>query len=236
MHDLDDNWKSSWGGEDTTSQTSLLSTGAERIVYSLLNGRGLGKPNSIPVGSDLFFELKDAYIHIDLKTVQTNNIGDFNTNIFVGDNQNSYKGNIRSQIKDKTKKTKPGKILRSYTPNLPTTYTSKKTKKTKPCLSYFICILYDAVSLEVEIINILSMPNGDLYDLYKDSPLKAGKNKGQIRFNFEACETFTALPNNPPRNLIIYIEDQIQNKSYFKKLEYLYSIYMKQKQSTKGEV
>ena len=30
-------------------------------------------------------------------------------------------------------------------------------------------------------------------------------------------------------------EDQIQNKSYFKKLEYLYSIYKKQKQSTKGE-
>jgi urate oxidase len=76
------------------------------------------------------------------------------------------------------------------------------------------------------------MPNGDLYDLYKDSPLKAGKNKGKTRFNFMACETFTALPNNPPRNLIIYIEDQIQNKSYFKKLEYLYSIYKKQKQST----
>ena len=50
------------------SGISDFAVGAERIVYSLLNGKGIGQPNSAPVGADLFFEVKDAFIHIDLKT------------------------------------------------------------------------------------------------------------------------------------------------------------------------
>ena len=34
---------------------SNFSVGAERIIYSLFNGKGIGQPNSSPVGSDLFF-------------------------------------------------------------------------------------------------------------------------------------------------------------------------------------
>ena len=61
--DIKDDW---WGLY--SSGISDFSTGAERIVYSLLNGKGIGQPNSCPVGSDLFFEVKDAFIHIDLTT------------------------------------------------------------------------------------------------------------------------------------------------------------------------
>ena len=37
------------------SGISDFAVGAERIVYSLLNGKGIGKPNSAAVGADLFF-------------------------------------------------------------------------------------------------------------------------------------------------------------------------------------
>ena len=69
------------------SGISDFAVGAERIVYSLLNGKGIGQPNSCPVGADLFFEVQDAFIHIDLKTVGASltgktNIGDYTKNIF----------------------------------------------------------------------------------------------------------------------------------------------------------
>lgn len=78
--DIKDDWLGLYGTNEA-KEISDFSVGAERIIYSLLNGKGIGQPNSSPVGSDLFFEVEDAYIHIDLKTVQEENIGDFTTSI-----------------------------------------------------------------------------------------------------------------------------------------------------------
>lgn len=58
-------WKDCWA----IANKGDFSVGAERIIYSLINGKCTGQPNSCPVGSDLFFEVDDAFIHIDLKTV-----------------------------------------------------------------------------------------------------------------------------------------------------------------------
>ncbi|MCU9939554.1 hypothetical protein NW739_01940 [Mycoplasmopsis felis] len=80
--DIKDDWLGLYGTNEGEG-ISDFSVGAERIIYSLLNGKGIGQPNSSPVGSDLFFEVEDAYIHIDLKTLQEENIGDFTTSIFV---------------------------------------------------------------------------------------------------------------------------------------------------------
>ena len=99
---ISNDWKSIWG-----TKISSYSTGAERVIFSLLNGKGIGIPNSSPVGSDLFFEVKDAFIHIDLKTVGTKNIGDFDKSIFIGTNQNSYKHHML--VYEKTKKEKKRK-------------------------------------------------------------------------------------------------------------------------------
>lgn len=60
----------------------------------------------------MFFEVNDAYIHIDLKTVQTDNIGDYNTSIFVRENQNSYNGNIEVR----------GGVRQDYEPAFPYYY------------------------------------------------------------------------------------------------------------------
>ena len=158
--------KNDWSGK-YGAEISNFAVGAERIIYALINGKGVGQPNSSPVGADMFFEVEDAFIHIDLKTVQTRNIGDITKSIFVGRNQNSYKGKI---IVSK----KGGKIERSYEPALPTFY-NKKKKNEKICLSYFITILYEDIDLNILNINIICMPNGELESHYKTRVLRPGK-------------------------------------------------------------
>src|SRR5699024_7230359 len=108
---IKDDWIGLYGREGGEG-ISDFAVGAERIVYSLLNGKGIGQPNSAPVGADMFFEVKDAFIHIDMKTVNMNNIGDFTNSIFIGENQNSYKEDI----------VKRGGVVEHYEPALPTFY------------------------------------------------------------------------------------------------------------------
>lgn len=133
MDEIRADWDGLYGG---TGNISQFDVGCERIVYALLNGKIAGKPNSNPVSSDLFFEVEDAYIHIDLKSVTTNegtvrnasgtindNIGDFNTSIFIGENQNSYQGNMI------VNEGKPNERTDLYTPNLPFFYTKSNGDK-----------------------------------------------------------------------------------------------------------
>ncbi|WP_311481840.1 hypothetical protein [uncultured Anaerococcus sp.] len=172
---------------------SDFSVGAERIVYALINGKGIGDPNSCPVGSDMFFEVEDAFIHIDLKTVNMDNLGDFTSSIFVGENQNSYRGTIEKQ----------GGAKEEYTPNLPTFYNEGKDNQ-KICLSYFITILYDKETLDINVISIDSMPNGKLFKHYGNRPLRAGKNPGKARFNINEVNKFELIPNSPSRIKVVY--------------------------------
>lgn len=189
---------------------SDFAVGAERIVYALINGKGIGQPNSNPVSSDLFFEVEDAYIHIDMKTVITDNINDFRESIFVGENQNSYRG----------KMVVSGGKSRDYRPNLPTFYL-KGTKSQKVCLTYFITILSDPKTLDVILISLMCMPNGELYSVYGSDVLKAGKNPGKARFSFAKVPTFKLLGNGDDylRVKVIYfnelMDDDIKNQLVF---------------------
>jgi len=201
MEDIRSDWEGLYGNED--GGTSVFDVGCERIVYALLNGKIAGRPNSSPVSSDLFFEVDDAYIHIDLKSVttsegtSTDNIGDFSTSIFVGENQNSYKGII---IKNEGR---PTEYTENYNPNLPTFY-SKSNGDKKITLTYFVCLLNSSVSNEPQLISIMCMPNGKLVSHYGSRPLKAGKNPGKARFNFINIPTFELLEGEKKRVRIIY--------------------------------
>lgn len=201
-------WFPYWASEGNSD----FSTGAERIVYTLFNGKGIGQPNSSPVGSDLFFEVEDAYIHIDLKTVRTTNIGDYKECIFVGENQNSYN---HFMVVDKTKK-------REYNPHLPHFYTKEDGKK-KPCLTYFVTILHESENLDILMICILCMPNGALSEVYKEKPLKAGKNPGKTRFNFKEVPNFLLLSNEKRRIRLAYLnrEAVLNNQKYKKELGFI---------------
>ena len=199
------------------SGISDFAVGAERIVYSLLNGKGIGQPNSCPVGADLFFEVQDAFIHIDLKTVGASlsgktNIGDYTKNIFVGTNQNSYKGYMIVNEGGEKEET------REYIPSLPTIY-NKGTAHEKICLSYFVTILYDKDTLDTLVMSIVCMPNGELEPHYKTRVLQAGKNIDKTRFRFTNIPDFELLDRNTKRIKVVYFDENM-DEAYKKKLKF----------------
>lgn len=205
-------WEKFWG-----DNTSDYAVGAERIYYWLFNQFGV--PNSAPVGSDLFFERKDAYIHIDIKSVTLKNIGDTSGKIFVGDNQNSYAGNI--VVKDGS--------MRSYQGQLPFVYSKRHKGKIieKPCLTYFIVLLHDTDLHDLNLMYICSMPNGFLYTTYGDEVLSAGKNPGKIRYNFKQASNFLNLPGKPSRLFVLHWNEKMDVKIK-KKLKFFEEIYKNQ--------
>lgn len=194
--------RADWDGKYGTGRggTSEFDVGCERIIYALLNGKIAGRPNSSPVSSDLFFEVDDAYIHIDLKSVTTSegttdndNINDFCEDIFIGRNQNSYNYDMEVRVKksdctpemiaefeteaDRDKKTIT--VRRPYIPNLPHFYTKSNGDK-KITLTYFVCLLNSTISSDTQMVSILCMPNGLLSEHYGTRPLKAGKTIDKI--------------------------------------------------------
>lgn len=190
--------KNDWIGKYGTN-ISDFAVGAERIIYALFNGKGVGQPNSCPVGADMFFEVNDAFIHIDLKTVQTRNIGDITKNIFVGSNQNSYKAEIK---KENGTSFAPPRI---YEPALPTFYNKGKVDE-KICLTYFITIVYEDVNLNILNINLLCMPNGQLVDHYGSKVLSPGKNPDKARFSFTKIPNFELLDEPKTRVKVVYFD------------------------------
>jgi len=204
------------------SGISDFAVGAERIVYSLLNGKGIGQPNSCPVGADLFFEVQDAFIHIDLKTVGASltgktNIGDYTKNIFVGTNQNSYKGYMIVNEGGENEE------VREYIPSLPTIYNKNKINE-KVCLSYFITILYDKDTLDTLVMSIVCMPNGELEPHYKTRVLQAGKNLDKTRFRFTNIPDFELLEENKKRIKVVYF-DKKMDENYKKKLSFFEELF-----------
>ncbi len=179
--------------------------GAERILYYFMSEKCLGLPNSCPIASDLFFETDDSFVHIDIKTVGASlvgktNIGDFVGNIFVGKNQNSYKGLIKTNKGDQ----------RQYLPLLPTFYNKNKPNQ-KVCLSYFLSILYDTDTSETLTIALSCMPNGELEKHYSSRPLVAGKTHPEARFSFTNVPNFELLDNNKTRTKVIYFDSNMSD-------------------------
>lgn len=224
--EIRNDWKSKWNPPKPGSKArSEFDIGAERIIYAFFNSQGFGQPNSAPVGSDMFFETDEAFIHIDMKTVQTRNIGDYKTDIFVGANQNSYFSNF------KVHEGKPKEETRYYSGHLPTEYNKNGTKK--PCLTYFLTILYEELStvpyFKVLNINILCMPNGRLSTHYGSRVFKAGKNPDKVRFRFSDVECFELLDDPKPKRVRVVYFNEDMNVAWKKHLSYLERIYKQQK-------
>lgn len=235
---IKNNWEKKWDPTKEGKGISDFATGAERIVYSLLNGKGIGQPNSAPIGADLFFEVEDAFIHIDLKTVQTRNIRDYVNHIFIGNNQNSYNGEL--VVKGKVKKYEEACLPHYY--DFKNKY---KIKETKPCLTYLITILYEENNLEILNMNILSVPNGYLYDIYLKKVLLAGKeqtgyNKTKrkthsktVRYNWSENLDFKLLENKKRVKFVYYNEDFKMSPKIKKNLSKIKALYDEQKETHK---
>ena len=203
------------------SKSETIDLNIKHEIIELLN-----RSNFPKVGADLFFEVQDAFIHIDLKTVGASligktNIGDYTSNIFVGTNQNSYNGKMivnEGGAKEE---------YRDYVPTLPTFY-NKGTKNEKICLSYFVTILYDKDWLDTLVMCIVCMPNGDLEPHYKTRVLQAWKNLDKTRFRFTNIPDFELLEEKEKRIKVVYFDRKMDDK-YKKKLKFFEDLYTKDK-------
>lgn len=181
---------------------SDLEMGAERIFHYIFS-QGMKHPNSSPIGADLMYEVFDCFIHIDIKTVSESNWGDYKGKIAVQPNQTSYP-------------------LSKYklSPNLPMYY-SKTFKKSnlefyKPTLTYFIYALHKHASEEIYSMLIVCMPNGELFNTYRNTILHAGKTRSSVRYAFREEPRFVLLSDQRNQN-IFRIEFLLKSRAHSQK-------------------
>lgn len=134
----------------THKQPSDLDAGAERIFHHLFAPM-FKFPNSCPIGSDLMYHVGEAIIHIEVKTTLITN-PDFVGRVNLGRNQVSY-------------------FWRGFQPNLPTFYKSVNA----PALTYVIQIIHEHMQPKIYALNVICIPNGQLFRHYGKNILKAGK-------------------------------------------------------------
>jgi hypothetical protein len=158
-------------------KASDLDTGAERIFHHFF-APILKFPNSSPIGSDLMFELPDAFMHIEIKTALIDNPSDYKGKINIGINQTSY--GVNNQ----------------FTPNLPKYYQISSNTK-KPCLTYIIQIVHEQAKANIKALKLACVPNGQLNSVYGKRIFKSGKGgyakAKDFRYNYAAEPLFRLL-------------------------------------------
>ena len=195
--------KNDWYKQFISTKSNVasdLEMGAERIFHYVFS-QGMKHPNSSPIGADLMYETFDSFIHIDIKTISDSNWGDYKGKIAVQPNQTSYP-------------------LSKYglSPNLPTYYSKifekDGQKYKKPTLTYFIYALHKHASREIYSMLLVCMPNGELYNVYVDKILHAGKTKNSVRYAFKEEPRFILLSNERE---VFRVEFLIKSKNHTQK-------------------
>ncbi len=180
-----------------------LGIGAERVFWKLIAEKfKCWIPVPVFIGSNLFFETKDAFINIDIKTAYIDNERDYVGVVEVGDAQTSY-----------PMKNKYG-AQEEFKPKMKTFYVINDKKKYS--LAYFIQVLYEKPEKIMKnnldkgpvAIVLISMPNGELYNIYGEKivgyPKSYKTQKGirmrpmNYRYFYTKIPHFICLPDNTP--------------------------------------
>lgn len=173
--------------------SSDLDAGAERIFHHLFQPM-FRFPNSCPIGSDMMYQTEDAVIHIEVKTTLKTN-PDYIGRVQLGRNQISY--------------SLPGR----FTPNLPNSYSKSKL----PTLTYVIQIIHEHMKPKLTALNVICIPNGQLYSHYGSSILKAGKGGWRkardIRYKYVVQPLFVLLSKRDNKD-IYRIEILLMDKAF----------------------
>ena len=183
--EIKDDWIANFERTDKSKKTGEMARGAERVISVLFPSTW--RPNSTPIGSDFMFETFDAIVHVDIKTAEPINTSDHKYSVNVGENQMSYHSEQYST-----------------SGNLPTHYNIKRGEEQikKICVTFVLLIVYD--DQDIVKVFLISIPNGKLFEIYKENLVTAGKTKGKsLRFKYKN-QSFQKLPNNPPRFKLIY--------------------------------
>lgn len=187
-----DDW---WDEFQSGGKATDLDRGAERIFYWLL--AGLWIPNSAPIGSNLFFESYNVFIHIEVKTARVDNPADYKGIVPMGKAQTTYEAH----------ETHRGTRIETK-PTIPKYYNVGKENE-KPCLTYAIQIIHDPETLDMIAILLICIPNGQLYDLYGTKIVNAGKIKDEsFRYRYKGNPRFESLPEKPYRVKILHFDEK----------------------------
>ena len=144
--------------------------------------------------SDIFFDTHNAFVHIEIKTAKLNFKSDYRGLVPISENQTSYKS-----------------PKQKFNSNLPSFYNKGKLDE-KICLTYIISIIYDETEdFKVKSITILSVPNGELYPVYKDKIIGKGKNKGKsFRYTYKNKPRFELLHHKPYRLKVLWLDKDLK--------------------------
>ncbi len=176
---IKDDWIKAFNRADKKRQNSDFARGAERIYFWLFNQ--FGRPNSAPIGADLFFETTIAFVHIDIKTAKLDNPSDYKGKIPISENQTSYSSKNKN-----------------FNTNLPFYYNYGKENQ-KVCLTYVINIIYteENDNFKIKAIFLISIPNGKLYPIYGDNVIGQGKVlEKSFRFVYKNNPVFEIIQKN----------------------------------------
>ncbi|MEM1668859.1 MAG: hypothetical protein QXM53_09395 [Thermofilaceae archaeon] len=158
-----------------------LGIGAERVFWKIITESfPTWRPVPLFIGSNLFFETDDAFVHIDIKSVYVDNLRDYQGLVEVGDAQTSYPMKKKYEAQQ------------SFMPKIQPSYTIDN--QVKYSLTYFIQIIYEKpekiISENLDpgpvALVLISLPNGELYGVYGEDIVKhpksyITKNKQKIR-------------------------------------------------------
>jgi len=162
-----------------TAKTNKIEHSVENIVEGIIFSQLGWKVCSLPVSSDACFEVGDAIINIDAKSLKDTDGDATGNKVNLQRTQTSYSYG-------KTITFTGTGHRRTWEPKLKT-YEQHKMFGEVPNLTYIFKAIYSDANL-VEKLYLISIPHGQLYDIFKKGILQKGREKysspplGNIRF------------------------------------------------------
>ena len=150
--------------------TNVIEHAVENIVEAMIASQLHWNICSMPVSADSCFECGDAIIHIDAKTIKIDDGDNTSNKVTVRKSQTTYVTGSPLTISEKT-----------WEPKL-NFYENHYMFGEVPNVTYIIKVVYSD-SHYVEKIKLISLPHGQLHQIFNDDHiLAAGRTEASIRF------------------------------------------------------
>ncbi|MBQ3546743.1 MAG: hypothetical protein IJA34_17430 [Lachnospiraceae bacterium] len=163
-----------------TAKSNTIEHSVENIVEGIIFSQLGWKVCSLPVSSDSCFEVGDAIVNIDAKSIKDTDGDATGNKVNLQRTQTSYSHGRTISF------TGTGHT-RTWEPKLKT-YEKHKIFGEIPNLTYIFKAIYSNTNL-VEELYLISIPHGQLYNIFKDDILQKGRDRyngaptlGNIRF------------------------------------------------------
>lgn len=150
----------------TTAKSNTIEHSVENIVEGIIFSQLGWKVCSLPVSSDSCFEVGDAIINIDAKSIKDTDGDATGHKVNLQQSQTSYSNGKVIQFTGRGH-------TRTWEPKLKL-YENHKIFGEIPNLTYIFKVIYSDTNL-VEELYLISIPHGQLYNIFTDKILQKGK-------------------------------------------------------------